>query len=98
MVNTAAPGKKGSRMYYDDLAEKSLQGEVLTRGEMISVLHTPEERLPELLQAAFRVRHYYFGKLDDAHTGRLGPRRYFWNHLIWRLSKDCYKSSPCFFY
>ena len=54
-------------MNYDCLAEKSLQGEILTREEMASVLHTPEERLPELLQAAFRVRHHYFGKRVRIH-------------------------------
>ncbi|HEX9878770.1 MAG TPA: biotin synthase BioB [Candidatus Binatia bacterium] len=55
-------------MGYDDLAEKSLKGEILTREEMISVLSAPEERLPELLQAAFRVRHHYFGKRVQIHV------------------------------
>ncbi len=57
-----------AKMDYDSLAEKSLQGEILTREEMASVLHAPEERLPELLQAAFRVRHHYFGKRVQIHV------------------------------
>lgn len=56
------------KMDYDSLAEKSLQGEILAREEMASVLHAPDERLPELLQAAFRVRHHYFGKRVQIHV------------------------------
>ncbi|MCH7570680.1 MAG: hypothetical protein IH919_08975, partial [Deltaproteobacteria bacterium] len=40
---------------FKSLAEKSLRGEILTREEMFSVLHASVERLPELLDAAFRV-------------------------------------------
>lgn len=53
---------------YDDLAEKSLRGELLSREEMFSVLHAPDERLPELLYAAFKVRHRYFGKKVQLHV------------------------------
>jgi len=53
---------------YIQLAEKSLQGEILTRGgEMKAVLQAPDEKVPELLNAAFRVRHHYFGKRVQIH-------------------------------
>ncbi len=52
---------------YHQLAEKSLQGEVLSREEMRAVLATPDERVPELLEAAFRVRRHYFGKRVQIH-------------------------------
>ncbi len=52
---------------YNQLAEKSLQGEILTRGEMKAVLQAPDEKVPELLNAAFRVRHHYFGKRVQIH-------------------------------
>ncbi len=54
-------------MDYNQLAEKSLQGEILTRGEMKAVLQTPDEKVPELLDAAFRVRHHFFGKRVQIH-------------------------------
>ena len=50
------------------LAEKSLQGELLDRDEMKAVLNAPDEQLPELLSAAFKVRHHYFGKRVQIHV------------------------------
>src|SRR5688572_12113035 len=44
------------------LAEKALQDEMLTREEALGVLATPDERLLELLNAAFRVRERHFGR------------------------------------
>jgi biotin synthase len=44
------------------LASKALRDEALTRPECLEVLHTPNERLLELLHAAFRVRERYFGR------------------------------------
>ncbi|MFQ5683441.1 MAG: biotin synthase BioB [Candidatus Binatia bacterium] len=55
-------------MGYEELAEKSLQDQILTREEMREVLNTPEDRLPELLNAAFKVRHRYFGKKVQIHV------------------------------
>src|SRR5262245_65001039 len=49
-------------MNFQRLAEKSLQGEIPERDEMKAVLNAPDEQLPELLSAAFKVRHHYFGK------------------------------------
>lgn len=55
-------------MDYDKLAEKSLRGEALAREEMKAVLDAPDEELPELLAAAFKVRRYYFGKRVQIHV------------------------------
>jgi biotin synthase len=44
------------------LAEKAFRDEVLTREEALNVLATPDERLLELLNAAFRVRERHFGR------------------------------------
>lgn len=54
-------------MDYQGLAEKSLRGGLLTREEMRAVLDAPEERLNELLDAAFRVRRHYFGRRVQIH-------------------------------
>lgn len=53
---------------YDLLAEKSLRGEALALAEMKSVLAAPDEDLPELLAAAYRVRRHYFGKRVQIHV------------------------------
>src|SRR5919198_6062913 len=55
-------------MDFEKLAEKSLNGEILAREEMNGVLHASDEQLPELLSAAFRVRHHYFGKRVQIHV------------------------------
>ena len=47
---------------YQDFAAKALRDETLTRSECQAVLDSPDERLLELLQAAFTVRSRYFGK------------------------------------
>lgn len=49
-------------MNYQDLTERALQGLPLNREQCYAVLHCPEDRLLELLQAAFRVREKYFGR------------------------------------
>lgn len=54
-------------MDYERLAEKSLPGLILEREEMQAVLNAPGERLPELLDAAFKVRRHYFGKRVQIH-------------------------------
>ena len=55
-------------MDFGRLAEKSLEGQIPDRDEMKAVLNTPDERLMELLSAAFRVRHHYFGKRVQIHV------------------------------
>jgi biotin synthase len=47
---------------YDLLAEKALRDEVPTREESLSVLRAGDDRLLDLLQAAFRVRERHFGR------------------------------------
>jgi len=47
---------------YGVYAEKALRGELLTREECEDVLAAPDERLLDLLHAAFRVRERYFGR------------------------------------
>ena len=55
-------------MDYDQVAAKSLCGELLAREELKAVLDAPNEELPDLLAAAFRVRHHYFGKRVQIHV------------------------------
>lgn len=55
-------------MDYGSLAAKSLKGELLSSEEMRAVLNAPDETLPELLGAAFKVRHHYFGKKVQIHV------------------------------
>jgi biotin synthase len=55
-------------MDYGSLAAKSLQGELLSPQEMKAVLNAPDETLPEMLGAAFKVRHHYFGKRVQIHV------------------------------
>lgn len=47
---------------FELFAEKALRDEVLTREEALGVLATSDERVLELLLAAFRVRERYFGR------------------------------------
>lgn len=47
---------------FETLADKALRDEVLTRAECLSVLGSPDERLLDLLNAAYRVRERYFGR------------------------------------
>jgi len=47
---------------HQDLAQKALRDEVLSRSECQAALNTPDEDLLGLLQAAFTVRSRYFGK------------------------------------
>ncbi len=53
---------------YSALAEKALAGALLSPAEMKSVIKGDDERLPELLDAAFRVRYRYFGKKVQIHV------------------------------
>ncbi|MBX6378578.1 MAG: biotin synthase BioB, partial [Clostridia bacterium] len=46
---------------WNELADRVLAGGVPTRQEALSVLTCPDEELPELLAAAYRVRRHHFG-------------------------------------
>jgi biotin synthase len=47
---------------YDRYAEKALRDDTLTRDECRDVLATPDDRVLDLLAAAYRVRERYFGR------------------------------------
>jgi biotin synthase len=55
-------------MDFQQLADKALQGILPEREELRQVLTAPDEQLPELLSAAFRVRHHYYGKRVQIHV------------------------------
>ena len=44
-----------------DLAEQTLDGRRLTAAERTFLLRVPDEELLDVLVAAYRVRHFYFG-------------------------------------
>jgi biotin synthase len=55
-------------MNFHNLADKSLNGIIPERDELRAVLDAPEEDVPELLSAAFKVRRHYFGKRVQIHV------------------------------
>jgi biotin synthase len=55
-------------MNFQRLADKALQGIIPERDELQAVLDAVEEELPELLSAAFRVRHHFHGKRVQIHV------------------------------
>ena len=55
-------------MDFQQLAEKALQGILPEREELREVLNAPDEQLPEILSAAFKVRHHYYGKRVQIHV------------------------------
>jgi biotin synthase len=57
-----------NRMDFQQLAEKALQGIVPDRAELKAVLDAPDEQIPELVSAAFKVRHRYYGKRVQIHV------------------------------
>ena len=55
-------------MQFQQLADKVLQGVLPDREELHAVLAATDEQLPNLLSAAFKVRHHYFGKRVQIHV------------------------------
>jgi biotin synthase len=55
-------------MDFQQLADKALQGILPEREELKAILNAPDEQLPEILSAAFRVRHHYYGKRVQIHV------------------------------
>jgi biotin synthase len=55
-------------MDYQQLADKALQGILPEREELREILNAPDEQLPEILCAAFKVRHHYYGKRVQIHV------------------------------
>ena len=54
-------------MPYQILADKALRGENLTRDEARTILGAPDERLPDLIQAAWRIRFALSGRRVKLH-------------------------------
>src|SRR3990167_3140651 len=55
-------------MDFQQLADKALKGILPERDELKEVLNASDEQLPEMLSAAFRVRHHYYGKRVQIHV------------------------------
>ena len=55
-------------MNFHSLADKALKGIIPERDELKAVLNASEEQLPELISAAFKVRHHYYGKRVQIHV------------------------------
>ena len=55
-------------MNFHSLADKALQDIIPEREELKAVLNASEEQLPELISAAFKVRHHYYGKRVQIHV------------------------------
>ena len=55
-------------MDFQQLADKALQGILPERAELQAVLDATDEQMPELLSAAFKVRHRYYGKRVQIHV------------------------------
>lgn len=55
-------------MDFQQLADKALRGIVPEREELRAVLDARDEQLPELLSAAFKVRHHFYGKRVQIHV------------------------------
>ncbi len=55
-------------MDFQQLAEKALNGIVPEREELRAILDAPDEQIPDLLSAAFKVRRHYFGKRVQIHV------------------------------
>ncbi len=53
---------------YSILKRKALQNKCLTEQEMLAVLDTPNDDLLQLINAAYRVRHRYFGNKVRLHV------------------------------
>jgi biotin synthase len=49
-------------MLWQELAERVLHGESVSREEALTVLSVPEEELLELVSACYRIRRHYHGK------------------------------------
>jgi biotin synthase len=54
-------------MSYQDFADKALRGECISREECRVVLETPDDRVPDLIQAAWRVRKANSGRKVQLH-------------------------------
>jgi biotin synthase len=74
-MSTTSAGEASTPVSFASFAERALAGLALTRDEARAVLAAPDERLSELLAAAFTVRERHWGKrvkvcvLQNARSG-----------------------------
>ncbi|HEX2613004.1 MAG TPA: hypothetical protein VHO02_05390, partial [Fibrobacteria bacterium] len=61
-MSVSATSVASSALLAEELAEKSLAGEELTREEALAVLAWPADDILTLMQGAFKVRQAQFGK------------------------------------
>ena len=54
-------------MSYLGLAERIIEGDKISRGEACEILDSPPQDLLAVLDAAFRIRHHYFGRKVQIH-------------------------------
>ena len=54
-------------MRYERLADLALEGRLPAREDLLGVLRAPDGAVPELLEAAFRVRRHHFGLRVQLH-------------------------------
>ena len=47
---------------FQELAGRILAGELLTEGQALAILQSPDDQLLDVLAGAFRIRRHYFGK------------------------------------
>lgn len=57
-------------MNWNELSDKALGGDTLTRDEALAVLRSSDDELLAVVQAAFRVRRHYFGRRVNLHVLR----------------------------
>ncbi|MEO1623282.1 MAG: biotin synthase BioB [Cyanobacteria bacterium J06632_3] len=72
MVTTASPSSTSvasstAGYSWQQLADKALAGEVLTRSEALAALCAPDEAILDQLAAAYRVRRHYWGNRVRLH-------------------------------
>jgi biotin synthase len=53
--------RKELSMIWNELAERTLQGQPISRAEALQVLAVPEEELMDMVAACYRVRRHYHG-------------------------------------
>jgi biotin synthase len=58
----AAEAESGAATNWNKLAERVLGGYEITEAEALSIVRAPDERLLDILSAAYKIRLQYFGK------------------------------------
>ncbi|MCA9232539.1 MAG: biotin synthase BioB [Planctomycetales bacterium] len=61
-MTSTQPLKSSSTSPWQDMASRVLQGEQLSADDALKMLNAPDVEVLDLLHAAYRVRHHYFGR------------------------------------